>query len=144
MKGDQDLDLQKTSYECVRFLILSAVRHNTDSNTFNIEIQQIGVPKEHSSALCKVLDENSVKLRKYLEMQTLRINQLEDVKLVPSTAIDCIQLELKVNNEIVEGVSKSVTHHLNIQKDDVKVLLKELKTIRSTMNHLDYENKHSQ
>lgn len=144
MKGDQDLDLQKTSYECVRFLILSAVRHNTDSNTFNIEIQQIGVPKEHSSALCKVMEENSVKLRKYLESQTLKINQLEDVKVIPSTAVDCIQLELKINNEIVDGVSRNVTHNLNIQKDDVKVLLKELKTIRSTMDNLDFENKHSQ
>lgn len=144
MKGDPDVVLQKASYECVRFLILSAVRHNTDSNTFNTELQQIGCPKEHSVALCKVLDENSVKLQNYLKMQTLRINKLEDVRVVPTSAIDCVQLELKVSNEIVDGVSQNVTHNLNIQNDDLKVLLKELKTIRGIMENLDYENKHSQ
>ena len=137
------MDVQKTSYECVRFLILSAIRHNTDSNTFSTEIQQIGLPKEHSAALSKILDENSVKLQKYLEMQTLKINELKDVEVVPCNAINCVQLELKVKNQIVNGVSKNVTHNINIQKEDVDVLLKELKIVKSLMDNFDYENKHT-
>lgn len=134
----------KSAYSCVRFLLLSAVRFNVSNTYFCTELQQIGLPREHSVALGKVLDDCSTQLRDYLKSKTLTINELDNVKCSSSNeAVDCIYMKLEIKNEIVNYISQKTTHDIHIPKAEVPILLKELKAIRSKMNELDYEKLHS-
>lgn len=128
----------------MRFLLLSAVRFNVSNTYFCTELQQIGLPREHSVALGKVLDDCSTQLRDYLKSKTLTINELDNVKCSSTNdAVDCIELKLKIKNQIVNGISQRTTHDIYIPKAEVTILLKELKAIRSKMDELDYEKLHS-
>lgn len=128
----------KSAYSCVRFLLLSAVRFGIEKDVFAIELQQLGLPREHSLALGKVLNENSAALRENLKSKSLTINELADVRCRESDGIDCVKLEMEIKNFI--GAKGNVTKEINISKSDIPVLLKELKIIKSKMDQLDYEN----
>lgn len=56
---------------------------------------------------------------------------------VPSDAIDCACITFKLKNELVDGVPTETNHQINIGKTDVKMLLKELKTVRSLMEETE-------
>lgn len=132
------IDNSKSAYLCVRFLLLSAVRFGIGKDIFAVELQQLGLPREHSLALGKVLDENSAPLREHLRSKSLGINELTDVKCKESDGIDCIKLEMEIKNSRETG--GTVSKAININKSDIPVLLKELKIIKTKMNQLDYEN----
>lgn len=55
----------KSGIACIRFLLINAARYHTDEATFSAELQQLGLPKEHSVALCRVYFASNV--IKYLE-----------------------------------------------------------------------------
>lgn len=132
------IDDSKSAYLCVRYLLLSAVRFNVGKDIFAIELQQLGLPREHSLALGKVLDENSSSLKEHLKSQSLTINELTDVRCSESDGIECVKLQMDIRNFMPDG--GSVSKEINISKSDIPILLKELKIIQSKMNHLDYEN----
>lgn len=124
----------KSAYSCVRFLLLSAVRFSISKDVFSVELQQLGLTREHSLAIGKVLDEHSSALREYLQSKSLTINELTDVKCKESDGIDCVLLALNMNGE--DG---NVSRNININQHDIPVLLKELKIIKAKMDQLDYE-----
>jgi hypothetical protein len=129
----------KSSYECIRFLLLSAVRYSVTKDVFSVELQQLGLPKEHSIALGKVFDDKFTIIREYLKRKSLSMNELKGFKISSSEhAIDCMKMELKIDN-CVDGNDK-VTKEINIQKSDIPILLKELKVIRDKMKEFDYQN----
>lgn len=129
----------KTAFSCLRFLLISATRHNTDNDVFDAELQQLGLPKEHSVALCRVFSEHSNDIRKYLSSQNLIVNELDKLSwTIPANTIDCGQLQFTVKNELVHGVPQKVVHNVNIQKGDINVLLNELLEVRKIMEK--YEN----
>lgn len=132
------VDDSKSAYYCVRFLLLSAVRFGIGKDVFSIELQQLGLPREHSLALGKVLDENSALLREYLKSKSLTINELSEVRCKESDGIDCVKMEMEIRNTLSSGaiVSKAI----NISNTDIPILLKELKIIKSKMDQFDYEN----
>lgn len=133
------IDDSKSAFSCVRFLLLSAVRFNISKDVFSIELQQLGLPREHSLALGKVLDEHSASLREHLKGKSLTMNELSDVKFKESEGIECVTLEMKIEN-FMPGGGSCVTKDVNISKIDLPILLKELKIIKSQMDQLDYEN----
>lgn len=132
------VDDSKSAHLCVRFLLLSAVRFSIGKDIFAIELQQLGLPREHSLALGKVLEENSASLKEYLKSESLTINELTDVKCKESDGIDCVKLQMNIKNFISDG--GQVSKEINISKFDIPVLLKELKIIQSKMSKFDYEN----
>lgn len=131
------IDDSKSAYYCVRFLLLSAVRFGIAKDVFSIELQQLGLPREHSLALGKVLDENSASLKNHLKDKSLTINELSEVSCKESDGIDCIKMEMKIKNSLIGG---TIHKEINISKTDIPILLKELKIIKSKMDELDYEN----
>lgn len=131
------IDDSKSAYYCVRFLLLSAVRFGIAKDVFSIELQQLGLPREHSLALGKVLDENSASLKNHLKDKSLTINELSEVSCKESDGIDCVKMEMKIKNSLIGG---TIHKEINISKTDISILLKELKIIKSKMDELDYEN----
>lgn len=53
---------------------------------------------------------------------------------IPKDAIDCACVTFNLKNELVNGVPTQTTHNINIAKNDIKILLKELKTVRDCMD----------
>lgn len=62
----------KTAIACIRFLIVNATRHNAPDATFDAELQQLGLPKEHSAAICRVHTEYADAVRTFLAENTLK------------------------------------------------------------------------
>lgn len=46
--------------------MINAARFQTDETTFSTELQQLGLPAEHSSAICRVFGEQNENIRKHL------------------------------------------------------------------------------
>lgn len=134
--GDSIED-SKSAYSCVRFLLLSAVRFNIGKDVFSIELQQLGLPREHSLALGKVLDEHAVTLKENLKTKSLTINELAKVQCKESDGIDCIKLDMEIKNPLF---GEKTFKEVNISRDDIPILLKELKIIKTKMDELDYDN----
>lgn len=64
--------LLKSTLACIRFLITNAIRFDCDASVFGVELQQLGLQKENSNAICKVMVDYKEKLRQHLRENTLR------------------------------------------------------------------------
>ncbi|XP_053670869.1 COMM domain-containing protein 4, partial [Anopheles nili] len=139
------IDAPKGGIACLRFLLTSASRYNTDCEIFGTELQQLGLPKEHTAIMCKLLDSYLQKIRVILKEKSLGINQLNTFSCnIPKNTIDCIQLNIGIHNEIVDGLPKNTTHVVNLNRNDALLLLNELKTVRDTMENYNYDKKYSE
>lgn len=68
------------------------------------------------------------------------MNELVDMTYdIPSDAIDCACITFKLKNELVDGLPTETTHYVNIAKPDIKILLKEMKTVRSLMDETEWK-----
>lgn len=56
----------KSAISCIRFILINATRYQTDDTTLSAELQQLGLPKEHSTAMCRVFSENSSRIGQHL------------------------------------------------------------------------------
>ncbi|XP_055610212.1 COMM domain-containing protein 4 [Uranotaenia lowii] len=139
------MDTPKAAFACIRFLLVSAARFNTESSIFGTELQQLGLPKDHTTVMCRVLEDYVSQFRSVLLRSSLKINELESVSSsIPEGTIDCVQLQFDIANEIVNGVSQPASHTVNVNRSDIPILLKELKTIKSIMDGYDFEAKHGE
>ncbi|SPP76075.1 COMM domain-containing protein 4 isoform X2 [Drosophila guanche] len=132
----------KTAVACIHFMLINAARYNCTESIFGEEIQQLGLPKEHAAAMCSVLQKRSGSIRQKLIDKAFRINELQCVRNVTSsgeTPANCATLELKISQELVEGLPKDTTHIVNLERSQMIALLEELKVCRDVMDK--YENK---
>lgn len=75
---DKDIDL-KTSVACITFILESATNFNCDPGIFSSELQQLGLPREHSQAMRKVFMDNSTALSDYLHENSLRSKYFNNI-----------------------------------------------------------------
>jgi len=129
----------KAAFGCIRFLLLSAVRFGVTKDVFSIELQQLGLPKEHSLALGKVFDEHFGSIESYLRKNSLYINKLLSSNFVTfgHDGIDCVTMKFRLSN-CIDGSSSETERTININNTDIPILLKELKIIKAKMDELDY------
>ncbi|XP_011290461.1 COMM domain-containing protein 4 [Musca domestica] len=132
----------KTAVACIHFLLNNAARHNASELVFNEEIQQLGLPKEHAAAMCSVLTEHATAIRQRLIDKSFKINELESLRFLPPSpdSINCSRFELKISQELVNGLPQNTTHVLNIDNAQLRVLLEELKYARDVMDKYDSAN----
>uniref|UniRef100_A0AAG5D4E7 COMM domain-containing protein n=1 Tax=Anopheles atroparvus TaxID=41427 RepID=A0AAG5D4E7_ANOAO len=138
------MDAPKGGMACLRFLLTSSSRYNTEIAVFGTELQQLGLPKEHTSIMCRLLGDYVQKIRAVLRDNSLCINQLETFQCsIPKNTIDCIQLKIGIQNEIIDGVPQKNTHTVNLNRNDALLLLNELKTVRDTMENYNFDKKYT-
>lgn len=70
-KLDLEMDL-KSSIACLEFIVSSAVRYNCNSSALHTELQQLGLPREHSTSIKRVIDEKSDELVMKFKSQSLK------------------------------------------------------------------------
>lgn len=68
---DPDIDL-KACVACLSFIITSTIRFCCNSSALHSELQQLGLPREHSTSLKRVVDDNYDELTTYFKQQSLR------------------------------------------------------------------------
>lgn len=71
VNSKNDLKSVKSAMSCIRFLLVNAARFQTDESTFSTELQQLGVPAEHSNAICRVYSEHASNVKGYLTKNSL-------------------------------------------------------------------------
>ncbi|EDW94503.2 COMM domain-containing protein 4 [Drosophila yakuba] len=132
----------KTAVACINFMLTSAARFSCTESIFGEEIQQLGLPKDHAAAMCRILQKHSAAIRQTLISKAFKINELQSVRDISTpgqTPPNYATLELKISQELVDGLPKDTTHVLNIDRAQMKALLAELKLARDVMQK--YENK---
>ncbi|XP_064552342.1 COMM domain-containing protein 4 isoform X4 [Drosophila montana] len=132
----------KTAVACVHYMLTNAARYSCTETIFGEEIQQLGLPKDHAAAMCRVLQAHATVIRQKLIDKAFRINELQSIRNVTSPGEpppNCATLELKISQELVDGLPKDTTHIVNIECAQLGALLDEMKLARDIM--LKYENK---
>nr|CAH7722837.1 unnamed protein product [Callosobruchus chinensis] len=121
---DDDIDL-KACIACLNFIISSTSRFNCDGNALQSELQQLGLPREHSTVIKRIVESQLKTLISTFKTQTLRFNNLTDCsgKVEDQYAV----LDLTIAD------SKSC---VKMSEHTLDVLLKNLQEIRGTMAEL--------
>lgn len=75
--GEEEM---KASLAALSFLLSNAAKYGISEATFANELQQLGLPREHSLALCRVFSERSAALTAEGQNRSLRTSRLVDAK----------------------------------------------------------------
>ncbi|CAI9732843.1 Hypothetical predicted protein [Octopus vulgaris] len=134
----------KASIAALCFIIRSAAKCDVDSDTLSNELQQLGLPKEHSTPLCKLYGDNVTKFQEQLRKQSLRISHMNSVQwrvdyVISSKSLKTVnkpnvQICLKVVNPDT-GNAKPVVFNMSAEK--FRVFLNELKQVDIIMDNLN-------
>ncbi|XP_062998544.1 COMM domain-containing protein 4 [Elgaria multicarinata webbii] len=134
----------KATVAVLSFILSSAAKHNVDSESLSSELQQLGLPKEHASALCRCYEEKQSPLQDSLRRCSLRLNCLDSVSWRVDYTLSSSELRqvnepvvhLKLNMKDVDrGALEPVAMTLSAEK--FRVLLAELKQAQAIMKTLD-------
>ena len=134
----------KACVALIEFVLTMSTKHSTNSETLSSELQQLGLPKEHATAMCRIYEENEGKLEEFLRKSSLRLNNL----VTSSWRIDytfgscflkvenepIIHLKLNVNSMERKRVDSNI---LTLDKTKLKLLIHELKEAKSLMHSLN-------
>ncbi|XP_062618664.1 COMM domain-containing protein 4-like [Saccostrea cucullata] len=133
----------KASIAALTFILSSAAKYSCDGETLSNELQQLGLPKEHATSLCKSYSDSSDKLQTHLRKTSLRLSHLEKTEwrvdyILSSSELKevnkpCVQMRLQVRNPDT-GATTSVS--FTVDMDKFRVLLSELKQAETVMANL--------
>ncbi|XP_017779209.1 PREDICTED: COMM domain-containing protein 4 [Nicrophorus vespilloides] len=126
-KLDQTVDL-KACIACVNYILISAVKYNSNHNILKAELQMLGLPAEHGASFKKVMDEQSKEMLSVLKSKTLKVNALEGFSSSVDVESNCVNLELKINDE---------TRNVIMTPYTLNVLLENLKSVRNNMQEMN-------
>lgn len=130
-----DRNSAKSSMAALKYIICSAARYCVPQEIFDRELQQLGLPKEHSNVICKVFGEFLERIRKHQLLTTLSLSALSDIKVEETDSPEYKRIELATKWEVQHGVVlERNEHHLNIRSDVLKTLVSELEIARSLMS----------
>ncbi|KAL2722246.1 COMM domain-containing protein 4 [Vespula squamosa] len=129
----KDLSDAKAMIAALELIFTSSARYGVSAADLSSELQQLGLPREHSTVVARIHTDYCPQLMATLSSQSLRVNRLSSIKVVScdgSSPFSTVSLKVKK----VDGNEEEST--INISKDDVQVLLTELKRARTLMENL--------
>lgn len=127
----QSHDDLKASYNCVLFLVTSAVKYGVGKDVFTVELQQLGLSKEHSVALGKVLHELAPNLFQHLQARKVSVRKPSKIEI--ETIQDPMQGKMMQMNISYTESYQEKTEKIKIKEEHAHELLKELKRIQFIM-----------
>uniref|UniRef100_A0A667YHR4 COMM domain containing 4 n=1 Tax=Myripristis murdjan TaxID=586833 RepID=A0A667YHR4_9TELE len=133
----------KASVAVLSFIFSSAAKHDVDSESLSSELQQLGLPKEHTTGLCKSYEDKHSALQDKLRETSLRLGRLEAVSWRVDYTLSSSELrkvkeptvQLKLQAQGAESGCTETTV-VSISADKFRVLLTELKQAQAMMNAL--------
>ncbi|XP_045481620.1 COMM domain-containing protein 4 [Harmonia axyridis] len=129
-KLESDLEL-KACIACLQFIISSTCKFQCETSALLSELQQLGLPREHSSAIKKVIDDKQDSITKKLKASGLKVNALQSFKAKVDKERNCAILDIQVNDQ---------TQQCALTEHTVRVLLENLKEVRPQMEELNRHN----
>ena len=133
----------KASVAALSFVLSSAAKYSVDGDSLSNELQQLGLPKEHSTALCKTYGEKLAQLQEVFWQKSLRLNRLSGLEW----RVDCVlgsselhemketEVQLRLNEiDLNSDVSRAAA--FSVTSDKFRVLLSELKQAQKQMEGL--------
>ncbi|CAK9800305.1 COMM domain-containing protein 4 [Anthophora quadrimaculata] len=128
-----ELNDAKAMVAALELIFTSSARYAVSAADLSSELQQLGLPREHSAALAKLHTEFSPQITATLSSQSLRVSRLSSIQVLPcdnSSPVSTVSLKLTK----LDGNDE--TSVVNISKRDVHVLLTELRRAKSLMENL--------
>ncbi|XP_072837985.1 COMM domain-containing protein 4 [Pogona vitticeps] len=134
----------KATIAVLGFILSSAAKHNVDSESLSSELQQLGLPKEHATGLCRSYEEKQIPLQESLRKCSLRLNSLDSVSWRVDYTLSSSQLQrvnepvvhLKLNvKDVDRGNLEPIA--MTVSAEKFRVLLAELKQAHAIMKTLD-------
>ncbi|XP_063767342.1 COMM domain-containing protein 4 isoform X2 [Eleginops maclovinus] len=133
----------KATVAVLSFIFSSAAKHDVDSESLSSELQQLGLPKEHTTGLCKSYEDKHSALQGKLRETSLRLGRLESVSWRIDYTLSSSELrevnepliQLKLQAQGAESGSSETTV-VSVSADKFRVLLAELKQAQARMNAL--------
>ncbi|XP_047452822.1 COMM domain-containing protein 4 [Mugil cephalus] len=133
----------KASVAVLSFILSSAAKHDVDSESLSSELQQLGLPKEHTTGLCKSYEDKLSALQDKLRETSLRLGRLDSVSWRVDYVLSSSELQevnepvvqLKLQTRDAESDSAKTTV-FNVSADKFRVLLAELKQAQAMMDAL--------
>ncbi|XP_020850349.1 COMM domain-containing protein 4 isoform X2 [Phascolarctos cinereus] len=133
----------KATVAVLSFILSSAAKHNVDSESLSSELQQLGLPKEHASGLCRSYEEKQGPLQESLRGSSLRLSRLGSVSWRVDYTVSSSQLchvhepEVHLRLDVRRdpgSPAEPITMTLSVKK--FQVLLAELKQAQAVMGSL--------
>ncbi|RVE71791.1 hypothetical protein OJAV_G00055530 [Oryzias javanicus] len=133
----------KASVAVLSFILSSAAKHDVDSESLSSELQQLGLPKEHASGLCKSYEDKHSALQDKLRDTSLRLGRLDSVSWRVDYTLSSSELSevneplvhLKLQKQGAESGCSDIAA-FSVSADKFRVLLAELKQAQALMNTL--------
>ncbi|XP_059168423.1 COMM domain-containing protein 4-like [Physella acuta] len=134
----------KASIAALSFILSSAAKYDVDGETLSNELQQLGLPKEHTTSLCKSYSDAQVKLQEHFRQTSLRVSNLDSVQWRVDYVLSSSELQ-QVNEPSVQlklGVTQGDSANpepvaFTLTADKFRVLLHELKQAQTIMENLE-------
>ncbi|XP_043481194.1 COMM domain-containing protein 4 [Leptopilina heterotoma] len=126
-----ELDDSKAIVAALELILTSSARYGVSPADLSSELQQLGLPREHSAAIARIHTDNCPQVTAILTSQSLRLNRLTSFEIVPgenSSPFNKITLKLKNINGQEDETS------INILRNEIPVLLADLKKARAKMD----------
>ncbi|NXK45974.1 COMD4 protein, partial [Chauna torquata] len=133
----------KATIAVLDFILSSAAKHNVDGESLSSELQQLGLPKEHATGLCRSYEEKQSSLQDSLRACSLRLSQLDSVSWRVDYTLSSSELQ-EVSEPLVHlmfnvrdrdrGTTEAVPMAVSAGK--FRVLLAELKQAQALMKTL--------
>jgi hypothetical protein len=137
----EDSDV-KAVVASLNFIIFNSAKYNVNGDTVAKELQQLGLPKEHSEAVSKVYLSKKDVLREVLRGQTLKLGQLVTLEwrvdyLISSSSLS--DLNVPTVQLQVTAAQDQARDQLafEVSADKLRVLLSELQTAKAMMDKLE-------
>lgn len=125
-KLDSDIDL-RACIACISYILTVSTRFNVNSNVLQSELQQLGLPREHSTSLKRVLDDQILNLTEKFKNSSLQINVLKEVTCETDFQTKCAIVQF-----LIEDKKSKVLMTPNM----IDLLLDDLKNVKKTMTEL--------
>ncbi|XP_075678709.1 COMM domain-containing protein 4 [Dermatophagoides pteronyssinus] len=133
----------KAILAALNFIILSSIKYETDSETLSNELQQLGLPKEHSITLSKSYADKFNEIKQMLQEQSLRLDPMLECsyeivsKFNPdqTMSVHCPSLFLTIKTNPTTTKNETTTFHVIPEK--LSCLINDLKEVEKMMNESD-------
>ncbi|XP_001200580.3 COMM domain-containing protein 4 [Strongylocentrotus purpuratus] len=133
----------KASIAALSFILSSAAKYNVDGESLSNELQQLGLPKEHSTALSRSYGDKREKMQESFRSRSLRLSKFDSVDwrvdyILGSSEIETIkepnlQLRLKLRDTDTDAINVT---SFSISSEKFRTLLSELQQTLTLMDGL--------
>lgn len=132
--GSSDVE---ASIAGLHFILTNAAKNDVDDTTLAKELQQLGMPKEHSDSICRTYAKEKERLQKKLLSSSLKMASDQS----PEWAVDYILANQNQESSAVAHVALKTTETgqpitVALTEEKLKLLLHELKTARALMDEV--------